>query len=309
MSTLRALILLFALTMICGCAATDSPTTATDRIDVPEGTRVEVVRIASRGVNVPATFVVPPSAQSERLPLVILVHGHGGSREEAGGFARVATALAANGIASIRMDFAGCGDSTEPFTNNNLTTMLADIHAAEQHALRWAPIDLSRRALVGYSMGGRLSVTHAAANPGYKTMVLWAPSLLNGPDRLLAMMGGEARYRDMKQRALRDGFVDFTTSWGQKQQLGSQWFIDLETSTPLDAIKSFDGSLMLIHGSDDDVVLPEVSTMALNAALAADIAELSIIDGADHGFGLFSDEPELAQQLTDKTISFLISTL
>ncbi|MEO0574095.1 MAG: alpha/beta fold hydrolase [Pseudomonadota bacterium] len=304
-------LVLCALLWVVGCAGTQS--VSLEDVVVPNGTRVENVSVASRGAKVPVTLVVPPSEQEQRLPLVVLIHGHGGTRNEAGSFATVANRLAANGIASIRMDFAGCGDSEESFTKNSLSTMLADIDAAERHAMRWAPIDASRVAMVGYSMGGRLAAMRAAAgaaaSSSYKSIVMWAPSMANGATRSFEMMGGETRYRDMKALAARDGFVAYTTPWGQKQQLGLQWFEDLEASQPLDAIAGFGGALLLIHGSDDDVVPSEISTLTLNAALQADIAELAIIDGADHGFGLFSNEPNLSDQLTDKTVSFLISTL
>ena len=80
--------------------------------------------VSSRGVQVPATFVMPVTHDEQPVPLVVMAHGHGGSRNETGVFGRVAESLARRGIASIRMDFPGCGDSTESFTRHNLTNML-----------------------------------------------------------------------------------------------------------------------------------------------------------------------------------------
>jgi len=65
-----------------------------------------------------------------------MAHGHGGNRDEAGGFTRMAEALAQRGIASVRMDFPGCGDSQEPFTQNNLGNMVKDLLAARDFAIR-----------------------------------------------------------------------------------------------------------------------------------------------------------------------------
>ena len=92
------------------------------------------VTFASRGVEIPATFVRPGTATGERYPVVVMAHGHGGNRDEAGGFRRLAEALARRGIATIRPDFPGCGQSSEPFTRNNLTNMLADTRAALDYA-------------------------------------------------------------------------------------------------------------------------------------------------------------------------------
>ena len=86
----------------------------------------------SRGVQVPATLVTPDGVDA--FPVVVLAHGHGGNREENVGFAAVADALAAQGIGSIRMDFPGCGESTESFQNNVLSNMKADVLAAVDYA-------------------------------------------------------------------------------------------------------------------------------------------------------------------------------
>ena len=46
-----------------------------------------------------------------RRPLAILVHGFGSFRDELTGFVELAERLAANGIASLRLDMRGCGKS------------------------------------------------------------------------------------------------------------------------------------------------------------------------------------------------------
>jgi len=77
--------------------------------------------IASRNVQIPVTLTVPTDTSSA-MPLVVMLHGHGGTRDEAGGFTQIAEELADAGIASVRMDFAGCGESSESFRNNRLST-------------------------------------------------------------------------------------------------------------------------------------------------------------------------------------------
>lgn len=107
--------------------------------------------IDSRQTSIPITLVRPLGG-SQPLPLVILIHGHGGTRHEAGGFTQVAQMLAQQGIASVRMDFPGCGDSTESFAQNNLSNMLADITTTQRYAETQLDIDAMRIGVLGFSM-------------------------------------------------------------------------------------------------------------------------------------------------------------
>ncbi|MEL7022977.1 MAG: alpha/beta fold hydrolase [Pseudomonadota bacterium] len=276
---------------------------------VPEGTWVQEAMIPSRGVSIPVTMVIPPRRAELALPLVVLIHGHGGTREEAGGFTRVAAELAARGIVSIRMDFPGCGDSTESFRQNNLTNMKADVRAAQSYVQQWVNLNPARVGVVGFSMGGRLAVELSREGERYAAMVLWAPAIDNGVDNMVKMLGGEERYREMKAKAKADGFAPFTTFWGQEQQLGTEWFADLEASRALDGIERYTGSLLLIHGLQDSVVPPVVSRRAEVAASRAARVQLLEIEFADHGFGLFDDRYVIVDELVSATVQFLADEL
>ncbi|MFK8051787.1 MAG: alpha/beta hydrolase family protein [Woeseiaceae bacterium] len=288
--------------MACGLSACTAPTSRT-----PDTMTTRELGVLSRGVNVPMTWTMPAAKQGA-LPLVIMVHGHGGSRHEAGAFDQLAQRLASAGIASIRMDFPGCGDSDESFANNNLTNMGADISAARAQALTLATIDPERIALVGFSMGGRLSAIESERND-YAAIAFWAPSLVNGADDLYDMFGGRANYDQAKAVAAENGSTDFVTSWGQEQVLGVDWFVDLERSRPMDAIAKFDGDLLFVHGTADAVVPIAVSKTAMQNAVRARSVATHWIDNADHGFGLFSEQPQYWTELLNETEQFLRRTL
>lgn len=265
--------------------------------------------VMSRDVAVPVTYVHPLATSDEKFPLIVMAHGFGGSRNETGIFTTVAEELAKRGVASIRLDFPGSGDSSESFVNNNLTNMLADIGAARDHAVAEAHIDSNRVGLLGWSMGGRLVVLAAAQDQTYRLLATWAPAASNGATSMYKSFGGAKGYGEFRARAERRGSVFFTTFWGLELELGQQFFTDIEESMPLDAVSDFRGQLLVLYGDQDDVVLPEVSESLIAAAVNSSEVVRHIVKGADHGLGVFSDEPEYTREVVDTTVAFISSRL
>jgi dienelactone hydrolase len=265
--------------------------------------------VESRGVAVPVTYVHPVATADETFPLLVLVHGHGGTRHEAGGFTQIAERLARRGIATIRMDFPGCGDSTESFANNNLSNMLEDISASRNFALGQPHVDAGRIGLHGYSMGARLAILAAAADKSYAVVGTWAPAVTNGAGSMIAFLGGQEAYDRTKAQAAAEGFAPFTTFWGQDQKLGLQFFTDMEQSRPLDVVDNIRAPLLVLYGDLDEVVLPEVSAALIAAAVNSSEVVQHVVKGADHGFGLFNDEPKLTEEAVATTVDFFSQRL
>ncbi len=256
--------------------------------------------IESRGIQVPVTLTMPDAESEAAAPLVVLVHGHGGTRQENGAFVELASMLAAVGIASIRMDFPGCGDSTEAFTHNNITNMLHDLESATRFAMEQSGIDALRIGMVGYSMGGRLAML--AASDRHAAIALWAPVALNGKAPMIDYLGGAENYDRLRATAITEGSVLFVTPWGQEQLLGEQWFIDMERTKPLDAIADYEGEVLVIHGSADDVITAENGKAAEAAASSSSEASIILVEDADHGFGFFGGEPDVRAEVLGATV-------
>lgn len=264
------------------------------------------VSVPSRTVSIPAILTVPETKGP--VPLVVMAHGHGGSKEEAGGFTAIAEELARKGIASIRMDFSGCGKSAEPFTANNVTNMLADVDSATMFAMDSASIDPARIGAFGYSMGGRIAIL-STERASYKSLALLAPVATDGSSSMYTFMGGEAAYKALAEKAAADGHVVFTTMFGQVQDLGKKWFTDNEAAKCIRAIGGFKGPVLYVHGSADTIIAESVIDESAAAAKASSGVREVTIQGADHGYGFYGGEARLKTETVGAIVSFFEETL
>jgi pimeloyl-ACP methyl ester carboxylesterase len=196
-------------------------------------------------------------ASRKRRPAVVLLHGFSGSRIEQGRlFVRLGRALAACGIACLRFDFRGSGDSDGEFQDMTLASEVADARAALGWLRRRAGIDRKRIGLLGMSLGSVVAQL-VAADERVRSLSLWAP--ITRPAEVFATdLGVGAR-----------GFA-----------AGTQFWIGVRAAQPLPALARYRGPLLCIRGDSDYV--PEEN--------AADVLKtvpgiLHTIRGGDHTFG------------------------
>ncbi len=267
------------------------------------------IQLASRGTHIPATVVVPVGKANQRFPLVVIHHGHGGGRNENGGLVRVADALAKAGIMSIRMDFAGAGDSQEPFTKLTYTTMLADSGAALQYAVRNLPVDKDRIGGFGYSEGSAV-VAMQAGQPfsPYKAVALMGP--VAHPAAVFQRSMGEDQFWAYYAEAQAHGYATVLTQWGQVQDTSLEWFDETLAANPVGDIEYFKGRALVLWG-EAEATIPYGEVEAYMAATggSAKSSQLVTIPGADHGYGFYSDQPEVDAMLHQALVDFFVKAL
>ncbi len=270
-------------------------------IAVSANAEITTLTYESRGVQVPATLVTPDGLDS--YPVVVLAHGHGGSREENVGFGAVADALAAQGIASIRMDFPGCGESTESFQNNTLTNMKADVLAAIDYVK--TNLNVTEMGLFGYSMGGRIVLELVAEGIVPDAVALLAPAADNAD--LKGLFGGEEGFADLRATAEKNGYAVFTTIYGQVQELSKAWFDDFDVHADVnaDAAAAWQGPALVVWGQDDEAVSPFVSA-SVAEALNAQTADAT---GEGHGYGFYSEDNAVRNMVANAVADFFAANL
>lgn len=277
--------------------------------EAPTAPVVEEITYESRGVEVPAIITLPQGGGDH--PLVVMMHGHGGSKDENFGFPSIATSLAEQGIASLRMDFPGSGESSEGFEANTLSNMRQDVLAGIDAAVADYPIDPERIGGFGYSMGGRLALELTAAGEfSFTSLALLAPAA--DTEDLKFLFGGPQDWEELKAQAQEspDGYAEFTTIYGQEQHLSTEWFDDLEAHPGQSVIEAAAGSapeaVSVIYAVDDEAVSPAVSEATAEGLAAQTV----VVPYGGHGYGFYDEEPgPVLDMVTHSVVTFFIAGL
>ena len=259
--------------------------------------------------NIPATIQLPAkSARGEELPLVVLCHGFTGNRQGDGHFAPLAEDLAAHGIATVRLDFAGCGDSTEPYANYTLANMAADVDSVIGYMQ--ATYGTGKTALVGHSMGGRLASLYPQLGQYPVTaLALWSPANGTGLQGLeFLSIDNFAAVEEMAARADAEGSV---AAWGV--ELSAAYIDGMRDSDP-NATLQESGLPVLLTYSGNERILSDTTQTETKAAVESLPDGQVVLDpfvNGDHNYT--SEDPAINTQLDadlrQVTVDFLTSHL
>ena len=259
--------------------------------------------------NIPATIQLPAkSARGEELPLVVLCHGFTGNRQGDGHFAPLAEDLAAHGIATVRLDFAGCGDSTEPYANYTLANMAADVDSVIGYMQ--ATYGTGKTALVGHSMGGRLASLYPQLGQYPVTaLALWSPANGTGLQGLeFLSIDNFAAVEELAARADAEGSV---AAWGV--ELSAAYIDGMRDSDPNAALQE-SGLPVLLTYSGNERILSDTTQTETKAAVESLPDGQAVLDpfvNGDHNYT--SEDPatntQLDADLRQVTVDFLTSHL
>lgn len=255
-----------------------------------ESVRVYDVAVPSRGIEIPGTLTLPAGEEGELVPLVILEHDLFGDRSTDGVFEEIALALADKGIASIAVDFSGCGDSSEDFSANSPFYIDFDVKAARDFAIQNAPVDSEKLGLLGYGFGARMAMDAGALkNSPYTAMSLIAP-MVGDPEETMQLIFGSEYDRIVAEAFTEARSSEFVGPDGVSRSISVNWIDDMRLSCPMNNVENIKGSLQVIYATNDEYVPLSVVEALLNGAEASTAEVTSLQVDSDHSFGF--DEPE-----------------
>ncbi len=237
-------------------------------------------------------------------PVVLLFHGFTGTRDELavtgtdeGVFSRTARLLAEQGIASLRIDFRGSGESPGDFADTTFEGQIADGLAALAWLQSNPAVDGERLAIIGWSQGGLVATGVAGRSGAPDAVALWA-AVADPETTFAGILGPDALTAGA---ATGDTPLAVTLPWGAEIGLKQGFFDGLTTYDPLAELAAYTGPLLVAQGSLDTTVLP-VSADLLLAAHEGE--EVSWTAEMDHVFNAFTG-PETLDTMVADTIAFL----
>lgn len=249
----------------------------------------------SKGQQIVGMLHVPDGRS--RVPAALLLHGFTGNKAEAHRiFVKLARALAEHGIASLRFDYRGSGDSAGNFEEMTLRSEVVDAVEALRFLAAHRRINSRRLALVGMSLGGAVaSFLIGRHRSRFKSLALWAP-VAEGAGILDGLATPEA-VASLAQTGITDHDGNL---------VGVGFIRQFAEMKPLREVVKSRCPVLLVHGSKDDTVPVQHSDQYERTLLAHKrLVKKVIVPGADHTFNKHVWE----QRVISETVDWLLETV
>lgn len=195
----------------------------------------------------------------------------------------LASMLAEMGWPTLRISFSGNGNSEGKFTESTITKESDDLLAILDQTKGTKKV-----AYIGYSMGGAGGALTAAKDDRISVMI---------------SLAGMVRTKLFAETEFGDVTPDQGYMWEDETTPLSQAFMDdlRQIDTVIPAIKDLRLPWLLLHGSKDDVVLPDDSTHLFNHLKGK--KKHVVIEGTDHSFS--GHWKQLAYEINDWLKTYL----
>mgnify|MGYP002624329754 CR=1 FL=1 len=262
-------VLVFMAALVCMFSSCAYATTESLTIDGSQG-------------KLSAMIQKPELNAGEKCRMVMILHGFMGNKD-ASYFTALADALEARGVASIRFDFNGHGESEGDFVNMTVLNEVEDAKKVYDYVKGLDYVDSV--SVVGHSQGGVVAGLLAGELGADKihSIVLLAPAAVIKDDCIRGIFIGVPF--DAKN-------PPETLKLNDSYSLGREYLLTAQTLPIHETSKNFTGAVCLIHGMKDRAV-PYTYSEVYNALYSN--SELHFIPDTDHVFsGVIDEVAEIA---------------
>lgn len=257
------------------------------------------VSIPSTDYDIVGTMAMPASAEGP-VPAVLMLHGYGSSADEVGDmYGRLADALAAQGIASLRIDFAGMGASEASTLEYTYDSEVSDAATAMDWLAAQEGIDPERLGVQGFSLGSTIAAHLAGTDGRVAAFGSWSGAIYDGDQFFYGP--------DVLAECEAEGHLDMDLGWRTLDH-SCGFFSSHLASTALTDFSSFTEPALLVYGTEDEDVDPAVSQHAAEVVASEDVT-LEAIEGADHIYLVLGEDQTLADQVINLTADWYAEKL
>jgi pimeloyl-ACP methyl ester carboxylesterase len=265
----------------------------------------QTVSFQNEGMNLVCTLVIPKTPY--KPPIAITMNGFGEDRfyivvPSTGGeyfYERVSRILAEQGIATLRIDYRGSGDSDGTYDMTTLSTQISDALAAIDYVslhLRRV-VDWKNIGLLGFSQGGLVASVAASRDRRVDSLALWS-AVASPPFNYESLFKREGLQSGLD---LPDGgVVTISIYVGDvlygNFTLGKKFFTDIFSINPVAEIRDYQGPMLYVAGLQDTIVWPQPN-MGQSFLKNHDGFEKLVVLDTDHEFNTYIGPDEF-----DKTI-------
>ena len=232
----------------------------------------------------------------------------GGVTQPPGLLARLADALAERGVASLRYDPRGCGESDGEWESSHLFSRIDDARDAIGAMRSRRELDLRRTAIVGHGEGALIALSVAIGDPAIGAVGLIGASARSFRDVLRRGVAERSRSGAERQHpavATLDRVAEELIERAERREASVEldigdalvglalagWEQSFHTP-PLALATMLHRSVVLAHGTDDPWTDADESRLlagVLAGAGNAEEPELQVIEGAGHDLGEADD--------------------
>lgn len=234
---------------------------------------------------------------------VLILHGFASDSEgPANSQRRLAEALAARGVASLRVNFRGEGDALRTQIESTFDGRVADTETARAWVLARPGVAAERVGVVGWSLGGATALAAAGERPeAFRSVVLWSSVTGDLYEAVKnAGLGAAA------EGAERDGVASLEIAGWKTVTLRREFFTSMRGVDLDAALARHGGAFLSVRGSEDYLPAREAELLKLAKGRPA---EAVLIGGGDHIFNVFEPGAPHFDRAVEVTVEWLARTL
>ncbi|MBO5566137.1 MAG: alpha/beta fold hydrolase [Succinivibrio sp.] len=257
-------------------------------------TMAKTQNIAIDGDHGKLAAVIQTPDDKADYPMVIICHGFTAHKNRPL-LKALADKLEKRGIASIRFDFNGHGDSEGKFVDMTVVNEISDAKKVYEY-VKTLP-QVTSISIAGHSQGGVVSsmVAGELGENRIKSVVLMAPAAVLRDDAIRGQIFNK-HYDSVNPPEN----VPLDLKDHQDYKLGSSYIKTAQTLPIYETARKYSGPVCLVHGKHD-IVVPY--TYSIRYQENYKNAELNLIETADHSFTKHVEEAsEIAAEFFRKEL-------